>query len=401
MRRKYSILSIALIGIILASSIVFASNISREKMQLSYSDELRSIQDAIKNKNANWTAGENNISMLPPEERIKLLGAKLSNNTKSIKNTINTSSVPSSFDWRNYNNSNWITPVKYQGSCGSCWAFASLGAVEARVNIYNNNSTINPDLSEQQLISCSGAGDCSGGWPDDALNFIKNKGIVDEGCLSYTASNSACTLCSGWQNRTLKITDWVFISKDSFKSYLANGGPIVILWEVYTDFYSYKSGVYSHVSGYLEGYHSMILVGYNDTGGYWIAKNSWGTGWGEGGYVRIAYGQNLENHLANYASGTDRDADGIDDKTDNCPTVRNSDQVDTDKDGLGDSCDPDIDGDGVPNAIDRCPLILGPTWNHGCPLSIWSSINITQPGFIKYNFSKNQSNTTWLNFSFR
>ena len=94
------------------------------------------------------------------------------------------------YDWRNWNGINYITPVRDQAICGSCWAYSAIGAIEAT---YNVQETIlhNIDLSEQNLVSeCGCPGDCKGGFPHKAFNFIKNNGVVDEQCMPYQSQNS-------------------------------------------------------------------------------------------------------------------------------------------------------------------------------------------------------------------
>ena len=111
------------------------------------------------------------------------------------------SSLTESFDWRNRHGANdpdspyydgdptgsgWITSVKNQRGCGSCWAFAATGATEALANIYFNEH-IDLDLSEQEALSCSGAGSCKGGLPGKTLDYYTSDGVVDEACFPYTA----------------------------------------------------------------------------------------------------------------------------------------------------------------------------------------------------------------------
>ena len=94
--------------------------------------------------------------------------------------------LPASIDWRNFNGQNWMTAVKDQGSCGSCWAFSAVGVVEAVYNIATQDPGLDLDLSEQYLVSdCYGSDSCCGGWHDDALDYVKNNGITDEGCFPY------------------------------------------------------------------------------------------------------------------------------------------------------------------------------------------------------------------------
>ncbi|MEM2121631.1 MAG: C1 family peptidase, partial [Candidatus Woesearchaeota archaeon] len=105
---------------------------------------------------------------------------------------------PKKWDWRNVDGKNYLTPVKNQAYCGSCWAFATVGALEGTYNIENNCPGCNTDLSEQQLVSCTG-GDCNGYWPNLALKDIKSLGIggvVEESCMNYQSGSCGTRPCS-------------------------------------------------------------------------------------------------------------------------------------------------------------------------------------------------------------
>jgi len=205
-------------------------------------------------------------------------------------------SLPSYFDWSDNAGINWMTPVKNQGGCGACWAFGAVGAVEAKLNIDFNNPNLDYDLAEQQLISkgdscCSNCGGCSGGYEAQALNYIRDVGIADESCFPYVYGDGFCNLCSDWQNRTFKITSYhgVANTREDSKRALIDYGPLVVNIESgYPAFESYSGGIFTESSNG-GGDHYVDLVGYNDTGQYWIIKNSWGSGWGENGYMRLSY----------------------------------------------------------------------------------------------------------------
>jgi len=200
------------------------------------------------------------------------------------------SSLPSSIDWRNHGG-DWTTPVRDQHDCDSSAAFAALGAVESRLEIAHDNPDENPDLSEQHLFFCGG-GDCVDGWPVySAMDFVRDTGVADESCAPYDDQDHTCSLCSDWQDRVTRTHCWYSVSgRNSVKYYLANYGPVETTMVVYQDFYTYTSGIYTHTWGGYEKIHAITLVGYDDGGGYWIGKNSWGTGWGEDGWFRVAYG---------------------------------------------------------------------------------------------------------------
>ncbi|HOX28537.1 MAG TPA: C1 family peptidase, partial [bacterium] len=265
----------------------------------------QTINNEIQRQGASWRAAENQISQLPEAERRSLNGLIPETNTATrvaMKNELSAAQLPTALDWRDRDGVNWVTSVKTQGVCGSCVAFASLGVAEAVTRIAGNNAVLDADLSESDLFSCGGSGGlCSSGWRlSSAANKLKDQGVVDEACLPYQAADNVCAgKCSSWESRVSKIDSWVWSPADgaSIKNYLLQG-PVLASMKVYTDFFYYQSGTYQHVWGELEGHHAVAIVGYNDAGQYWIAKNSWGTAWGESGFFKIKYGDSeIENNV--------------------------------------------------------------------------------------------------------
>ena len=275
------------------------------------SQEIQEINNAIRAAGAKWNADETSLNKIPRSQRLKHLGFVPGPRDKSLKerervaktnletfhaSTTIAAGVPEVYDLRNLGGQNFITPIRDQGGCGSCVAFGTVATVEGMSRIQANP---NPrvDLSEAHLFYCYGRNDgrtCENGWwPDAALDHFRNNGVVDEACYPYTDVNQNClNLCSDWNTRLNKINSWkILTTVTDIKSWISTKGPVITCFTVYDDFFSYRNGIYSQVSTNLAGGHCVSVIGYNDTEQYWICKNSWGTGWGENGFFRIAYGQ--------------------------------------------------------------------------------------------------------------
>lgn len=220
--------------------------------------------------------------------------------------------LPETWDWRNVDNKDWTTPIRnqFQDICGSCWAFGALAGLESYVKIWANDSTLDVDLSEQYMLSCS-PGDCSGWYWTSTLKWLKENGAIPESCLVYEADDTIpCdNKCSEWRDFLIGIDGYHKVSSNItvIKSALVQYGPLPCTMYVYEDFYpNYTGGVYQYTWGDFVFGHCIAIVGYDDTWGgedegYWICKNSWGTEWGEGGWFRIAYGEcNIEKGVYYY-----------------------------------------------------------------------------------------------------
>jgi len=272
-------------------------------IQSVYADkaELEKIKKAIKDKGVDWEADETNVSQLVPQDRKMKLGAILDQTGKPTKVSKPLPGASSaSLDWRS-KGGNWVTSVKDQGQCGSCWAFGAIAALESLKLITSN--TPDPvgtsdaiDLSEQDLVSCCTENNgCNGGWMVVTYDYLRDEGAPNEACFPYQAKDdlngAPCEQpCSDIER--VKIASWGSVAQDvnALKAAIANH-PVTVGFNVYTDFYYYRKGIYKHVSGGFEGGHSVCIVGWNDKSQYFIVKNSWGTRWGESGFFRIAYSQ--------------------------------------------------------------------------------------------------------------
>ena len=211
------------------------------------------------------------------------------------------------FDWRKLDG---CTPVKNQGGCGSCWAFAAMGIVESQYLIRAGSEL---DLSEQWLVSCTQAGSCNGGWYGAAMDYLITEtdstgksGAPPEELFPYEAKDSACAVAADAVRYLL--TDWEAVGQnvDAMKQAIQTYGPIAVTIYANDLFQCYVGGVFdAHESG--PSNHAVVLVGWDDTQGQegiWILRNSWGAGWGENGYMRIEYGRNNVGGAPCYATLT-------------------------------------------------------------------------------------------------
>ena len=212
--------------------------------------------------------------------------------------TRSTGSLPEAFDWRDYG---VAPPVRNQGGCGACWAFATVGVLEFGLRIA---ASIDADASEQWLVSCNPINwGCNGGW--FAHDWHVSPGAVRENQFPYVASKVAC---GGPYYYQWHLQSWSYVSTslppvDSIKQAILNYGPVACGIHTGPLFRAYTGGIFNAQEGTLLD-HAVVIVGWDDSqgqNGVWIIRNSWGPGWGEDGYMRIEYGINNVGYAANYA----------------------------------------------------------------------------------------------------
>lgn len=177
------------------------------------------------------------------------------------------------------------TPIKNQGSCGSCWAFGTLGAMEAA---YKKKYGTTLDLSEQYLVSCNTLGyGCDGGW--FAFAMCKSPGAIIESCFPYKAVDAPCTYCTNPTRYKVYSYGSVSNTVTKIKTAIQTYGCVTAAVYVNSYFQAYRSGTFTGcTSGSVN--HAIILCGWDDARGAWRLKNSWGTSWGESGFMWIKYG---------------------------------------------------------------------------------------------------------------
>jgi C1A family cysteine protease len=297
-----------------------------DEMASNHRASLTEMREALAAEGDPWEAGITSMSELLPDEQILRLGVKPPPGEPNVHEVALRSqqalpqlkagamqrsvSAPAAYDLRDVDGANFVTPVTDQQSCGSCVAFGTVAAVEGRLRKQRNNADMAIDLSEAHLFfvhaRARGYNCDTGWWPAEAFEDIKNKGIVDEACYPYNLANrDGSGLCADAAQRLLKISGFTTLTGNAaqIKDFIVTKGPVSSCLVIYDDFFSYKSGVYKHVTGGEAGGHCVAIVGYNDNPGYWICKNSWGKGWGDQGFFKIAYGEcaidSWQNHGAN------------------------------------------------------------------------------------------------------
>jgi cathepsin L len=211
------------------------------------------------------------------------------------KQSAGVSANPATVDWTNVGGKSYVTPVKNQGQCGSCWAFSTTGSMESRHAIKNGNTdSAITSLSEQELVDCSNAQGnqgCNGGLMDNAFKYIeKENGLCSESEYKYTARDGTCkaSTCGTHYDAISTYTDVKSDSTGDLETAVVAGPVSVAVDAGGTTWQLYKSGIVDGHCGVLLD-HGVLAVGYDNSGSenYWRVKNSWGPSWGMNGYILI------------------------------------------------------------------------------------------------------------------
>jgi PKD repeat protein len=257
---------------------------------------LAEMRAEIAKKGLTFTVGETSVLDIPLDNLCGLVEPPDWRDTGKFDGGVGPeAALPSSYDWRDYGA---VTVIQNQGSCGSCWAFGTIGSYESCVAVAGGGLD---NLSEEWLLDCNSYGyDCNGGWW--AFGDLTG-GVPLESCYPYVGSAGTCnTGCPKYH----PMDDWYYVGTSSgvpsttdIKNAMYEHGPIAAAVYVDSYFQAYSGGIFTNTASYSPN-HAIVLVGWNDSGGYWILKNSWGTSWGESGYMRIAYGANNVGYAAAY-----------------------------------------------------------------------------------------------------
>jgi len=244
-------------------------------------------------KNLNYTLAVNEFADLTNLEFMDRYSGLLSrpSRARASSSSSRRGPLPSSVDWRA---KGVVTPVVSQGMCGACWAFSAIGTVESAYAIKSGKLV---PLSMQQLIDCSGPSGnegCNGGLQDNAFRWIKENGICSAADYPFSGRDEDCVAGCVPVTKLSTINDIPTSSEQDLLEAVA-GQPVGVAIEAdQSAFQFYSSGIFTAACG-RELDHGVLVVGYSSQGAqpYWIVKNSWGSSWGEQGYIRMVRNRNI------------------------------------------------------------------------------------------------------------
>ena len=213
--------------------------------------------------------------------------------------TLGRNKLPDSIDWEKKGAQ---VPIKHQGKCGSCWAYAAAAAIEA---LYFQTTGDLVSFADQEILDCAyeenrpGYNGCKGGWLDRPFEYVKNANrLACSRDAKYVGQDRKCN----YRNVPNSLTKAKIVG---FKNYKTDRGlqealsqnPAAVAVFTARSFYSYRNGIYRDPGGCKQqATHAMTAIGYGKAGGmnFWRVRNSWGTQWGEMGYIRFT--RDIPNH---------------------------------------------------------------------------------------------------------
>lgn len=279
---------------------IIISSILLSKCKANYFSYIKYIND----KNLSYSLADNKFSNVKFDKFKQNNGFTYITSIKSeTDHKISTNSIPTNFDWRDHG---VIGEVKDQSQCGSCWAFSAVGALESQLSIKHEKNYI---LSEQEIVDCvvdqgsrilKCCNGCSGGEMSAVYEYLSGEEDDLDSQYPYTATDGTCKKKKS--SVKYNVTDYVVLKsrdEDGLMHSLYNIGPISIGVNANRDWQLYSKGIYSPTesqcpSSPYDMDHGVVLVGYGEEDNikYWTIRNSWGSDWGENGYIRITRGKN-------------------------------------------------------------------------------------------------------------
>ncbi|MGQ0839330.1 C1 family peptidase [Actinokineospora sp.] len=272
--------------------------------------EIAAVRETLAQQGHPWQAAETRMSRLSAKWRTARLGVPAPSEQEiadragqpeamaAAAQDTAAAALPTSFDLRDVGGHDYAGPIRDQGGCGACVAFGTVAAMESTAAYTRGTPGLALDLSEAHLFhvhaKARGYTCATGSWPDDLFADCAAVGVTFEDYFPYSDTGSGSPNAD-WPNRLAKavgVTD-LTANPAAIKAHVSGYGAVEACFVVYDDFFHYRSGVYRHTTESVAGGHCVALIGWDDAAGCWIAKNSWGTGWGDGGFFRIAYGDSF------------------------------------------------------------------------------------------------------------
>lgn len=247
---------------------------------------LSEVEKAIAAKRLGWQAGDTPIAAAAATPgrfglRPASLGAPALQVATVTPEAFRTQR-PVKIEWQKQGR---VTPVRSQGLCGACVAFATCAAMESAIAIADEGEAA-LDLSEADLFFCGCGKCCETGWDFVPALERASKGVGLEADLPYDIDARCHSIAP-----VLRVSNWQTALSAEDRRYAVARGPVIAGMRVFDDFRYYRSGIYEHAVGDEVGLHAVCIIGYDDEASCWIGKNSWSEAWGEDGLFRIAYGQ--------------------------------------------------------------------------------------------------------------
>lgn len=251
--------------------------------------ELKAVVE-INKEGLEWKAGLNFFADLTEEERGQYLGLNISLTPSNVGEELPVlPQAPGygSLDWRS---KGAVTGVKNQGSCGSCWSFAAVGSLEGVHKIATGSLV---SFAEQEMLDCTYEGrrdGCKGGWYYDAFTYVKNaRRMAPSSAVRYRGRDGYCSYSRITNGLRGTVTGHSSVSRSESGLVSAlSGGPVSVAFQVTSQSQRYRSGLFRDTSCGQQQNHAVTAVGYSSSA--IIVKNSWGSGWGERGYIQFRRG---------------------------------------------------------------------------------------------------------------
>ena len=303
------------------------------RVKFEKNDTLNQIREKIRQNGYRFKVNHNWVYDMSAEEKEAFFGRRPSSIVSKLSKSddigpleryLDKKVLPTRFDWRNHNGHTFIGPVRNQGYCGSCYAFGAAAAAEGTYNVAMNRFDGNCiDLSESFIMWCLGSlpeynfhfFGCDGADYDYMeLQALVQYGIVRESDYPYSTNfNGNCT---HWNDPIIKFSQWYRVpcgDIDAIKTAIMTFGVVDAAVMVTSAFEAYYSGVYQDSNTtcyaspcyYTPTNHAIALVGWDDSEGAFILRNSWGSSWGENGYMKIKYNSAIVACEVTYLSISD------------------------------------------------------------------------------------------------